>query len=981
MRVLLRHVRLFLLAAVCVWLLFQLDLVANSWFHSDGRPVRHTDSTRSHTSHASRPTVVDDVDDLDSAALARLRAQQLCVLGSGWSRSGVEEWMAEWVDTPAMWATLTPPASSSTSEQEQRVSAEVEAEEKVSSYLAVRPTTRRSLSPATASAIVPLDSALSVAAKHFGSHFHASDCQYYLLADAGTRLQLRSQADSGVTSWTAVRDTLLGLLRQHQPLVLTFTPPRTSECSDESGEQVEGVASGSTVDLSGVVTLPVVVHRSLLPFLFRVDDSGRWQYTGSGSALSLLPAMYPHSTLSTASTFRSVRADCSERAGSASNYSSQAASIARASKRLQGGPASTFHGGLSVTVHSSHSRTDYLRLLDDAVDILHPLVVDNPWVRSIHSPDNLRTIRASGCSPRLALIVFTFNRLTSLQRLLKSVLASDYSGWEAVSLQVHADYSDVQDDIRQYLDNFTWPFGPVSRTYANRSLGLRDSILHAWQPSTLDEFAVFLEDDVEVSAEFARWVRVAVQSYYYAVDGLLRDSPLVGVSLYAPVWSERVDQPFAVDPTFPVYGMQAPSSWGAVYFPAQWSDFRQWQRLHAHSDPLVPGLGGINGWNSTRSWKKYLVRYLVERGAYMLYPNRADRLSFSTNHHEAGTNVDASSNRDWRDVLDARYTVPLVPAADQNRWYGQHNALLMKHMRVIDIFDRAVTLTPRLRIPAIPEDAWRAYSRLTIAIALASASPEAQAAVTTALQYWQALPDTALRELVVQLPAHLNFTCPPLRTPCSVNRAAVSSVDSYLWPLPLPHSSAVLLLHPLLRAKLRDVVDLFHVWQRRPDRVVALNGLTRSYRFVDNAYAEWDVGLPQLTLASHSALLLSSHYLDLYWSDERSFHSALRRAVARRGRGEEVALQRLVTNITSRWPVLLHRPVTSSGGGSGRDEWWHQPTQLYAADLEEARQAYGMDWPWLNGRTEHVTHATYEGAYQLPDTVAEATPNSSGTGG
>ena len=159
------------------------------------------------------------------------------------------------------------------------------------------------------------------------------------------------------------------------------------------------------------------------------------------------------------------------------------------------------------------------------------------------------------------------------------------------------------------------------------------------------------------------WVRVAVVSYYYSVSLPLRESPLMGVSLYVPTWSERVDQPFWMDPTFPVYGMQAPSSWGAVYFPYQWTSFRRWQKAHATADPLVPGLASINGWSMDKSWKKYLIRYMVEQGYYMLYPNRIDGLSFSTNHAEAGTNVYFSS--EWKKVLDARFNVPLVTAQRQ----------------------------------------------------------------------------------------------------------------------------------------------------------------------------------------------------------------------------------------------------------------------------------------------------------------------------
>ena len=588
--------------------------------------------------------------------------------------------------------------------------------------------------------------------------------------------------------------------------------------------------------------------------------------------------MYPHSAIAAETTFRTARtargcpktaaSDESSRPDSATPLTA-ASIVAQASKHLQSSPSAST---LSSDDAPSDPPSDFLALLDDAFDILHPSIVSNPWVRAHHSLDSLRAFRASDCSPRLTLLVFTCSRLASLRRLLQSVLGSDYSDWERVDLHIHVDHSDEQRSLVGYVDGVAWPYGEVVRAYANVSIGLRDSILSAWQPRTLDEFAVFLEDDIEVSPQFAVWVRVAVQHYYYATDRPLRESPLVGVSLYMPVWTERVDRPFGVDATFPVYGMQAPSSWGAVYFPHPWCSFGQWQRTHADADPLVPGLAGINSWPMGRSWKKYLIRYMVEQGQYMLYPNRADGLSFSTNHAEAGSNVYFSSA--WKKVLDARFNVPLVPTDDHDRWYGRHSAELLSHMRVVDIFDQPAKLTEQQRIAALPAAAWRAYSHLTIAVALTSASTAAQAAVVASLQYWQEL--SVLRELVVQAPAQLDFTCPALRVPCTVNRANVSSVDSYLWPLQPPRSTALLLLSPHLRLTFAGVAALFHVWQRHPDHVVGLAKLCRSYRYVHGEYVEWTQPLPQLTVVPGRLMLLASHYLAQYWSDERPFHTFVR---------------------------------------------------------------------------------------------------------
>jgi len=929
-----KRVRVVLLTAAAVWLVVLLTLVVVEWQGEGGH-----DWHRSIASH-SRDSSVDDTNGADSniasgSSSAPLKPQQLCILGSARMRSEVEEWMAEWDGITAVWSVHIALDS-----VEQQTGDTVE---QLSSTVTVR-----------YSRFSTADDGVRAAAQYFSSHHSAVQCQYFLLCDAAVRLELLG-AEKGSSGWTASRDGLLSALRQHEPAVVTLSPP-ADECT---------TATAATT-IATTAHPPFVLHRSLMEFVFPVTEwTGEWSYMGGAAAVSLLPSMYPLHTLEAETLFRTTRSggECSEEADTPhANQPSPTpiSAFQQASKAL----LSTALTNIAAS-RPAHQVNNFLALLDSGFDVLHPSIVNLPWVSARHTKDSLRAFRASAFQLRLTLLVFTLNRLTSLQRLLQSVLNSDYSGWEAVELHIHIDYSDVQSDVRSFVNSFEWPFGGLVRTYANATVGLRDSILSAWQPRTLDEFAVFLEDDIEVSPKFAVWVRVAVLHYYYSTDRPLRESPLMGVSLYMPVWSERVDQPFWVDSTFPVYGMQAPSSWGAVYFPHQWSDFCRWQRLHAHADPLVPALAGINRWSMQRSWKKYLIRYMVEQGLFMLYPNRLDGLSFSTNHAEAGTNVYFSS--EWKAVLDARFNVPLVPVDDRDRWYQRHSAVLFGSMRVINIFDQAVKLNEQLRIPAIPAAAWRAYSHLTVTIPLTSASSASQAAVVASLHYWQEL--SVLHELVVQVPAQLNFTCPPLRVRCTVNRANVTSVDSYLWPLPPPRCAAVLLVSHHLRLPLVDVEVMFHVWQRHPDQVVGIANLTRSYRAQRGKYVKWTAPLPQLTLLPGGLMLLASHYLDTYWSEERPFHNVVRQSVWQRGRGEDVALLRLITNVTGRWPAVLDRAVNGS-----TVDLWHEPVQAYAADLDAVREGYGEEWPWLNGRTLHFTDTdtAWAGMYEVPNTASDA---------
>jgi hypothetical protein len=67
--------------------------------------------------------------------------------------------------------------------------------------------------------------------------------------------------------------------------------------------------------------------------------------------------------------------------------------------------------------------------------------------------------------------------------------------------------------------------------------GLRETILGSWQPERMNEFAIFLEDDIEVSPYFMVYSRACVEQYGRFQYDFLRPETehVLGCSLYAPV--------------------------------------------------------------------------------------------------------------------------------------------------------------------------------------------------------------------------------------------------------------------------------------------------------------------------------------------------------------------------------------------------------------------------------------------------------------
>ncbi|KAH9597018.1 hypothetical protein LSM04_000082 [Trypanosoma melophagium] len=270
------------------------------------------------------------------------------------------------------------------------------------------------------------------------------------------------------------------------------------------------------------------------------------------------------------------------------------------------------------------------------------------------------------------IFVFTYARPDGLRVTLSSILNSDYSKarGSTIDLEVFVDYrrSDSesmrkkQTEIMEILNSVSWPYGryKIHQRYTN--VGLRYSIMEAWQPVNDREVAAFFEDDVEVSPYWFSWVAEALVRYApigagHAIDV---DDRFIGLSLFRPLTCQYSVRDITVNNGYAPFLLQQPSSWGAVYFPKQWRQFREFFDETKDKDLQVNmGRGRrsplSNKWDYPTSWKKSLVYYMHLRGWYMMYPNFPNRLVLSTSHQLAGVH---------RTPSKAKFVLPLVGAKD-----------------------------------------------------------------------------------------------------------------------------------------------------------------------------------------------------------------------------------------------------------------------------------------------------------------------------
>ena len=227
----------------------------------------------------------------------------------------------------------------------------------------------------------------------------------------------------------------------------------------------------------------------------------------------------------------------------------------------------------------------------------------------------------------IAIIVVTYDRLSSLKRLTDCLLSSEYDGME-VPLIISVDKSG-SDATERFASAFEWPYGPYKAALHTENLGLRKHILSCGD--YLDEYdaVIVLEDDLTVRPDFYRYACQCVETY-------AGDPSVAGISLYGFGVNYLTRFPFRpVRDESDVYLMHCAMSWGEVWMRDSWKRFREWYDAHSaefDNFPHIPAT--INKWGNN-SWLKYHTRYCIEEEKYFIFPYE----SLSTNNGDPGTHA------------------------------------------------------------------------------------------------------------------------------------------------------------------------------------------------------------------------------------------------------------------------------------------------------------------------------------------------------
>lgn len=507
--------------------------------------------------------------------------------------------------------------------------------------------------------------------------------------------------------------------------------------------------------------------------------------------------------------------------------------------------------------------------------------------------------------------ILTYNRLPSLQRLVSSLSKVKYKQPINIEFEIEGG---APVKLQEYVSNLSWERGETKVHNRVVKGGLIQAVIESWEPQTDTEAAIFLEDDIEVSPYFFNWLDAGMQILQTPSLGI-PSSRVLGISLYTPRLIETVHpkQKIEFDNLVPnnVFLYQLPCSWGALYFPNHWRQFRAYMRHRLQMEDHVEVYGSTtNGWKG--SWKKFMVEFMWINDLFMLYPNYQNQTSFATNHLEPGEHIkvnDTTHN-------PADFVVPLMDSPP----VIQVSKDLNSKMYMVDLFGdiehqyaSKSWFRSRGKQECKHQKSWgkklcNVTSKETILFDL----NRDKYTVLLSMFDWKRI-DIALRSIrsliksdkldKILVTWHSQKECPPADIVLNGKKiiflqSHVDSLNERFVPEMRIRTEAVLILDDDIIISHEDADGAFQAWQQNDNRLVGYfprwtkdtDGM--EYRFesenIGNAYGGYRIMLTK-------GMFLHKKYLYEYYCGSGSiFHDF----VDKNMNGEDLAMNYVVANVT-----------------------------------------------------------------------------------
>nr|XP_043628828.1 uncharacterized protein LOC122600215 isoform X1 [Erigeron canadensis] len=274
---------------------------------------------------------------------------------------------------------------------------------------------------------------------------------------------------------------------------------------------------------------------------------------------------------------------------------------------------------------------------------------------------NFKKLEKSSTDFTLTIKILTYDRLASLSRCLRSLSAAQYDQ-NVVNLHIYIDhfkFSEKDENldkklndskrILDFVDGFEWKFGEKMVHYRTGNVGLQAQWLEAWWPVSDHEFVFVVEDDIELSPLYYRFLKGLIVNYYYNVTN---SSPSIyGASLQRPRFVPgKHGNKIHLNKETQVFLYQLVGTWGQLLFPRPWKEFRLWYDAHK-TKGMKPILDGMvtTGWYKKmgdKIWTPWFIKFIHARGYFNIYTNFLHETSLSVSHRDAGVNYGKTAGPD-----------------------------------------------------------------------------------------------------------------------------------------------------------------------------------------------------------------------------------------------------------------------------------------------------------------------------------------------
>lgn len=228
--------------------------------------------------------------------------------------------------------------------------------------------------------------------------------------------------------------------------------------------------------------------------------------------------------------------------------------------------------------------------------------------------------------------------------------------------------------ILDFVDGFNWEFGEKLVHYRTGNVGLQAQWLEAWWPSSNDEFAFVVEDDLEVSPLYYKFLKGLIGYYYYNASNF---SPWIyGASLQRPRFVPgKHGNKLQLDSDTRIFLYQLVGTWGQLLFPRPWKEFRLWYDTHK-TKGIKPFLQGMvtSGWYKRmgeRIWTPWYIKFIHSHGYFNLYTSFSHERALSISHRDAGVNYGKTAGPDSNllDVKSPDFNLLEMQPLSELKWY------------------------------------------------------------------------------------------------------------------------------------------------------------------------------------------------------------------------------------------------------------------------------------------------------------------------